>query len=95
MDRNPDLFVHSELAQAGAFLEYDGPGRVKYFPESTLITLIRGMFDAGLGGNVLLGGDTAWRSYWKAYAGVQGSHTSQSALFHGSEKKGSRSSIST
>ena len=72
MDRNPDIFVHRDLAQAGAFLEYDGPGRVKYFPESTLISLIRGMFDAGLGGHILLGGDTARRSYWKAYGGGPG-----------------------
>jgi 5-phospho-D-xylono-1,4-lactonase len=72
MDRNPDLFVHRDVAQTGAFLEYDGPGRVKYFPESTLIALIRGMFEAGLGGHLLLGGDTARRSYWKAYGGGPG-----------------------
>jgi 5-phospho-D-xylono-1,4-lactonase len=72
MDRNPDLYVHRELAQAGAFLEYDGPGRVKYFPESTLIALIRGMFEESLGDHVLLGGDMARRSYWKAYGGGPG-----------------------
>ena len=72
MDRNPDLFVHRDIAQTGAFLEYDGPGRVKYFPESTLIALIRAMFDAGLGDHVLLGGDTARSSYWKAYGGGPG-----------------------
>lgn len=72
MDRNPDLTIHKEAAQAGAFLEYDGPGRVKYFPESALLALMRGMFDAGLGGHMLLGGDTARRSYWKAYGGGPG-----------------------
>jgi 5-phospho-D-xylono-1,4-lactonase len=72
MDRNPDLYVHRELAQAGAFLEYDGPGRVKYFPESTLIALMRAMFEANLGDHVLLGGDMARRSYWKAYGGGPG-----------------------
>ena len=72
MDRNPDLYVHRELAQAGAFLEYDGPGRVKYFPESTLMELIRGMFEANFGDHVLLGGDMARRSYWKAYGGGPG-----------------------
>lgn len=72
MDRNPDLAIHKEAAQAGAFLEYDGPGRVKYFPESTLLQLMRGMFDASLGGHILLGGDTARRSYWKAYGGGPG-----------------------
>jgi predicted metal-dependent phosphotriesterase family hydrolase len=72
MDRNPDLAVHRDIATTGAFMEYDGAGRVKYFPESTLISLIRGMFDAGLGSQILLGGDTARRSYWKAYGGGPG-----------------------
>ena len=72
MDRNPDLFLHSEIARTGAFLEYDGPGRVKYYPESTLIGLIRGMFEAGVGGQILLGGDVARRSYWKSYGGGPG-----------------------
>ena len=72
MDRNPDLPLHRELAQTGAFLEYDGAGRVKYFPESTLVELISGMFDAGLGTQVLMGGDAARRSYWKSYGGGPG-----------------------
>jgi predicted metal-dependent phosphotriesterase family hydrolase len=72
MDRNPDLGLHKEAAQSGAFLEYDGAGRVKYFPESTLLELMRNMFDAGLGSHLLLGGDTARRSYWKAYGGGPG-----------------------
>jgi 5-phospho-D-xylono-1,4-lactonase len=72
IDRNPDLYLHKEIARSGAFLEYDGPGRVKYFPESTLVSLMRGMFEAGLGGQVLLGGDNARRSYWKAYGGGPG-----------------------
>ena len=41
-------------------------------PESTLVTLIRGMFEADLGGHILLGGDNARRSYWKAYGGGPG-----------------------
>jgi 5-phospho-D-xylono-1,4-lactonase len=72
MDRNPDLYVHRDLALTGVFLEYDGPGRVKYFPESTLIALMRGMFEANLGDHILLGGDMARRSYWKAYGGGPG-----------------------
>jgi phosphotriesterase-related protein len=72
MDRNPDLFLHCELARTGVFLEYDGPGRIKYFPESTLIALMRDVFEGGLGSQILLGGDTARRSYWKAYGGGPG-----------------------
>ena len=72
VDRNPDLGLHRELARRGAYLEYDGPGRIKYFPESTLLELIRGMFAAGLDSQILIGGDTARRSYWKAYGGGPG-----------------------
>jgi phosphotriesterase-related protein len=71
-DRNPDWFVHRDVAQTGAHLEYDCPGRVKYFPESTLVDLLRKMFDLGFGSQLLLGGDNARRSYWKAYGGGPG-----------------------
>lgn len=72
IDRNADLGVHRELARAGAFLAYDGPGRVKYMPESAVVELVRAMVDDGLGGQLLLAGDTARRSYWKAYGGGPG-----------------------
>lgn len=72
MDRNPDVFVHKRLAARGALLQYDTPGRIKYQPESVLIDLMRRLFDAGFGTNILLGGDTARRSYWKAYGGGPG-----------------------
>jgi predicted metal-dependent phosphotriesterase family hydrolase len=71
-DRNPDWFVHRDVAQSGAYLEYDCPGRVKYFPESTIVALIRKMFDLGLEKHLLFGGDNARRSYWKAYGGGPG-----------------------
>lgn len=72
VDRNPDLRVHVRLAARGAFLQYDTPGRIKYQSESVLIALMRGVFGAGWGGQLLLGGDTARRSYWKAYGGGPG-----------------------
>lgn len=72
IDRNPDFPLHRRLAERGAFLEYDSPGRIKYQPETVVIDLMRQMFEAGFGGNLLLGGDTARRSYWKAYGGGPG-----------------------
>jgi predicted metal-dependent phosphotriesterase family hydrolase len=71
-DRNPDWFVHRDVAQTGAFIEYDCPGRVKYFPESTIVELMRKMFEISLGDHILLGGDNARRSYWKSYGGGPG-----------------------
>jgi phosphotriesterase-related protein len=72
IDRNPDLKIHLRLVQRGALLQYDTPGRTKYNPDSSVIELMRQLFDAGYGANVLLGGDRARRSYWKAYGGGPG-----------------------
>jgi phosphotriesterase-related protein len=47
-------------------------GRVKYFPESTIVALIQKMFELSLGGHILLGGDNARSSYWKSYGGGPG-----------------------
>jgi 5-phospho-D-xylono-1,4-lactonase len=72
VDRNPDVRLHARLAARGAYLEYDSPGRIKYQPEIVVVDLMRRLFDAGHGERVLLGGDTARRSYWKAYGGGPG-----------------------
>ncbi len=72
IDRNPDFHLHQQLAGRGAFLQYDTPGRIKYQPETVVINLMRQLFDAGFGSQILLGGDTARRSYWKAYGGGPG-----------------------
>jgi predicted metal-dependent phosphotriesterase family hydrolase len=72
MDRNPDFYVHRKLAERGAYVQYDTPSRIKYQPEHLVVELMRDMFEAGLGERVLLGGDMARRSYWKAYGGGPG-----------------------
>jgi len=72
VDRNPDPAVHRALVERGAMLEYDTPGRIKYQPENVLVSLMRGMFEAGLGDHLTLGGDLARRSYWTAYGGGPG-----------------------
>jgi phosphotriesterase-related protein len=72
IDRNYDPYLHKALAKRGAFLEYDTPSRIKYQPEHIVVNLMRELFDAGLGGQILLGGDMARRSYWRAYGGGPG-----------------------
>lgn len=72
IDRNPDFYLHRRLASRGAFLQYDSPGRIKYQPEHIVVDLMRRMFDADLGDHLLLGGDMARRSYWRAYGGGPG-----------------------
>jgi hypothetical protein len=56
VDCHPDLQVHIRLAERGAFLQYDTPGRTKYQPEGTTIELMRRLFDAGYGKKSALGG---------------------------------------
>jgi len=72
LDRNPDLFLHKQVAQRGVFLEYDTPSRFKYQPENVVIELMRGMIEAGYGDRIMLGGDMARRSYLTAYGGGPG-----------------------
>jgi 5-phospho-D-xylono-1,4-lactonase len=71
-DRNPDWHLHRRWAARGAYLQYDTPSRVKYQSEHLVVGLMRRLFDAGLGERLLLGGDMARRSYWKAYGGGPG-----------------------
>ena len=72
VDRNPDAALHVRLAARGAYLEYDTAGRIKYQPETVLIRLMRDVIAAGHGDRLLLGGDTARRSYWRSYGGGPG-----------------------
>jgi phosphotriesterase-related protein len=72
LDRNPDLFLHKQVLERGAFLEFDTPSRFKYQPESTVVELMRSLIDAGYGDRLMLGGDMARRSYLKAYGGGPG-----------------------
>ncbi|WP_127490728.1 phosphotriesterase family protein [Paenibacillus glycanilyticus] len=72
MDRNPDLYLHKELAATGCFLEYDNASRIKYHPDSHSVELIRGLIEAGHEKQLILGTDFALRSYWKAYGGGPG-----------------------
>jgi len=71
-DRNPDFYLHQELAQTGCYLEYDTPSRRKYFPESHFVELVRKMTEVGFGKQILWGGDLSRRSYQTAYGGQPG-----------------------
>jgi 5-phospho-D-xylono-1,4-lactonase len=72
LDRNPDAGEHAETAATGAWLQFDGPGRTKYWPDSTIIRLVADLAELGLGGQILLGGDTGRRSMLRAYGGGPG-----------------------
>ena len=72
LDRNPDLNYHRDVLSTGVRLQYDTPGRIRYQPESEVIGLMRGLVELGFGDRILLGGDTARRSSWRAYGGGPG-----------------------
>jgi len=72
LDRNPDAGEHSETAAAGAWLQLDGPGRTKYWPDSTILGLIADLAEGGHADRMLLGGDTGRRSMMRAYGGGPG-----------------------
>jgi predicted metal-dependent phosphotriesterase family hydrolase len=72
VDRNPDPGEHAETAAAGAWLQLDGPGRTKYWPDSTILGLIADLAQRGHADRLLLGGDTGRRSMMRAYGGGPG-----------------------
>ncbi len=72
LDRNPDRFLHRDIAQTGAFLVYDGIARTKYWPDSVIIDLILAMLEAGFGDRIMLAMDVATRSIWRHYGGGPG-----------------------
>jgi len=72
LDRNPDAGEHADTAAAGAWLQLDGPGRTKYWPDSTILALIGDLAERGHAGRLLLGGDTGRASSMRAYGGGPG-----------------------
>jgi phosphotriesterase-related protein len=72
LDRNPDPGEHAETAATGAWLQLDGPGRTKYWPDSTILGLISDLAERGVADRLLLGGDTGRRSMLRAYGGGPG-----------------------
>ena len=72
LDRNPDIYLHTDVAASGAYLVYDGISRAKYFPDSTIVALIVEMIAAGYGDRLLLGMDMGPRTMWRSYGGGPG-----------------------
>lgn len=71
-DRNADLWYHRKIADRGAYVGYDGPGKVKYYPDSVRVGLIKRMLDLGYGEKLLISGDMGRKSYLTSYGGGPG-----------------------
>jgi len=72
IDRRPDPKFHSEIANRGALLGYDGAGRTRYFPDEVLVELFANMVEQGFQSQILLGADVARSSRYIEYGGNPG-----------------------
>lgn len=72
--RNPDPFLHRQIARRGTYLCYDGFAKIKYFPESTRIQVLLDVVEAGHADRILIGGDLARKTDLTAYTGGPGLH---------------------
>lgn len=71
-DRNPDPGLHVAIAQTGAYVGYDGAGRSRNWPDSTLIDSLAAVAEAGFTEHILLGADVARASRYRSYGGMPG-----------------------
>ncbi|MNW46610.1 hypothetical protein D3C74_239140 [compost metagenome] len=71
-DRNADSYYHLKMASRGAYVQFDGPSKVKYAPDSVRVQLIKAMLDAGFVRQLLISGDMGRQSYLHAYGGGPG-----------------------
>ena len=72
VDRNPDPGLHAELAAAGAYLGYDGWARTQRWPDSVLLACLLAAAARGAADRLLLGGDVARATRYRAYGGMPG-----------------------
>jgi phosphotriesterase-related protein len=71
-DRNLDPGLHAELTHAGAYLGYDGMARHRDAPDSTILDCLERVVAVGDPARLLLGGDVARRTRYRAYGGLPG-----------------------
>jgi predicted metal-dependent phosphotriesterase family hydrolase len=58
LNRSPDPRVHRDVAEAGAFVAFDGPSRANHATDWRLLDSIAALADAGHADRLLLGADT-------------------------------------
>ena len=71
-DRNADPYYHLQLAKRGAYVQFDGVSKVKYYPDSVRVDLIRNLIDNGFEKQLLISADMGRQSYLQAYGGGPG-----------------------
>jgi phosphotriesterase-related protein len=72
LDLKPELPYLLEIARTGVNLGFDQFGKEKYLPDQTRVELLVRLCEAGFGQQLILGGDMARKSYFRAYGGGPG-----------------------
>lgn len=71
-DRNADPYYHLQLAKRGAYVQFDGSSKIKYYPESTRVKLIKNMIENDFVDQLLISGDMGRQAYLHGYGGGPG-----------------------
>ncbi|MFI6087797.1 phosphotriesterase [Streptomyces sp. NPDC051218] len=58
LNRSPDLAIHHQVAEAGAYLAFDGPSRANHATDWRMPDAVQALTEAGFADQLLLGGDT-------------------------------------
>ena len=67
VDRNLDLWYHRKLLSKGVYIIYDGPGKVKYYPDSARVEVLRQLVADGYEDRIMLSNDMGRRSHHTVY----------------------------
>lgn len=71
-DRNADPYYHLQLVRRGAYVQFDGSSKIKYYPDSTRVFLIKNLLENGFVNHLLISGDMGRKTYLHAYGGGPG-----------------------
>ncbi|HSB67431.1 MAG TPA: esterase [Anaerolineales bacterium] len=77
----PDFALHLEMAQRGAWLEYDSIGNPEWVSEETILENIQRLLEAGFGHQLLLSHDRGWYDPALHHGGVPKPYTYLSEQF--------------
>jgi phosphotriesterase-related protein len=71
-DRNIDRWQMEQIAKSGAYVEFDGPSKIKYYPDQMRVDAIVHLVKSGYQDYIVISGDMARQSYLEAYGGGPG-----------------------
>lgn len=71
-DRNPDFYYFKSMLDRGAYVGFDGPSKIKYYPDSVRVDLLLKLIEHGYEKQITISGDMGRQSYLHAYGGGPG-----------------------